>query len=277
MTATTINRREISQTISDIEQRDPQILKDLARHFTKDSLKRSVCFTGPAGVGKSSLIAQLASLASESEKLAWIACDPSSPKSGGSVLGDRIRLSGKEISDNLYVRSMSTRSTQAFSKAVRDVQIYLENYFDQVWVETAGSGQTQAEVARISGVTVLILQPETGDEVQWMKSGVREWADIFVVNKSDLPGAESLAKSLIEEGASEDCVVLASAKDQKGLHEILKAIQSFQVQMSWEQRGQILHQEHAKALYLERELLRLDRAFESNKPALLAEPYADFS
>src|SRR5690606_35063197 len=112
--------------------------------------------------------------------------------SGGSFLGDRIRISGQEVPDNLFIRSLSTRSPAAFSKSIRDIQIFLERHFDQVWVETAGTGQTQSEVSQISGLTVLILQPETGDEVQWMKSGLRECVDVFIVNKADLPGAEEM-------------------------------------------------------------------------------------
>jgi LAO/AO transport system kinase len=271
-----LNRKEISKTISDIEQRAPEILKNLSKYFSASSFKRSTCFTGPAGVGKSSLISCLAPLVAEKNKIAWIACDPSSPETGGSVLGDRIRLSGQDYSDNLYIRSMSTRSTQAFSLAIRDVEIYLENLFDHVWVETAGSGQTQSEVARISGMTVLILQPETGDEIQWMKSGVREWADLFIVNKSDLPGAESMAKSLIEEGAPEENVLLASAKTGSGLPEVIQAIENFQNKMNWNDRQNLLHHEHAKALFLEREIVKIQASFEGKKGSLVNQPYQSF-
>ena len=265
--------RELAEFISRIENRDSKALKTLARFFSKDSFKKTVCFTGPAGVGKSTLIAKLSALKTKKSKLAWLACDPSSPKSGGSLLGDRIRISNENLSNNLFIRSLSTRSTSAFSKAIRDIEVFLEKNFDEVWVETAGSGQTQSEVARLSALTVLVLQPETGDEIQWMKSGVREWADLFFVHKADLKGADLLAKSLVEQGADPENVVQVSSKTGAGLESALDCLQRAQKKLNWKERSKILHYEHAKALYLEKALQKIEKNFEKQSARIAERPY----
>lgn len=268
-----LSRRDLSKGISDIENRLPKALRDLSKRFGPHSLEKTVCFTGPAGVGKSTLIAQLALEASVNHRVAWLACDPSSPETGGSLLGDRIRLAQDSANEKLFVRSFSTRSSSAFSKAIRDIEIYLESYFDYVWVETAGSGQTQSEVARLSALTVLILQPETGDEIQWMKSGVRDWADLFVVNKSDLPGADLMAQSLIEHGAREDRVFLTSSHRARGVSELLSKLLDFSRNLNWKSRSKVLHREHARSLFLESELDRANQKFNRRAESLSKNPY----
>jgi LAO/AO transport system kinase len=272
-----LDRLKISKTISAIENRDEKALKDLSRFFGSDSLKRTVCFTGPAGVGKSTLISTLMPKAVEKMSVAWLACDPSSPQSGGSLLGDRIRISGKDLSDRAYIRSMSTRGTQAFSQSIRDVEIYCEKFFDQVWVETAGSGQTQSEVAQISAVTVLILQPETGDEIQWMKAGVRELADLYFIHKSDLRGVEAMEHSLMEQGVPLERIVRCSSKTQEGMDEALERLFAFQKSMPWKARKIALHEQLARALFIERGQRGLLKAFEAQKRALIANPYGSSS
>jgi LAO/AO transport system kinase len=265
------NRREISKVLSEIESRQGAGI--LKRTFSKDSFKRSICFTGPAGVGKSTLIANLLQAVGEEKRIAWLACDPSSVISGGSLLGDRIRLAGSRISENIFVRSLSTRSTQAFSPAVRDMEVYLETLFDEVWVETAGSGQTQQEVAKISGLTILVLQPETGDDIQWMKSGIRELADIFVVHKADLKGSELMMKSLIENGVRKDRVVLASSKSKEGLGEFLDLLTKVKSEIKWKNRLLALHFAHARDLFFERSLKAIEVKFERQRASLALNPY----
>ncbi|MBN8555352.1 MAG: hypothetical protein J0L93_07905 [Deltaproteobacteria bacterium] len=264
---------EIASELTRIENRDPKALANLKKIFSVQSLRRTICFTGPAGVGKSTLISKLAPLAARKKTLAWLACDPSSPKSGGSLLGDRIRLSGQEISENIFIRSLSTRGAQAFSKSIRDMEVYLESIFDEIWVETAGSGQTQSEVARLSAITVLILQPETGDEIQWMKSGVREWADLFIVHKADLKGADLMAQTLVEQGAKPSEVIQVSSKNNKGFENVLSALQNFQKKMNWNERQKILHLEHARALFFEKAQKKLETEFEKSKAKKVKNPY----
>jgi LAO/AO transport system kinase len=268
-----VDRGEISQFISQIEDRYPKALKALANYFQADSLRRSICFTGPAGVGKSTLIARLLPLAAKSMRVAWLACDPSSPVSGGSLLGDRIRSSGQDLSQSIFIRSMSTRGMSAFSQSIRDVEVYLEHFFDRIWVETAGSGQTQSEVARISALTVLVLQPETGDEVQWMKSGVREWCDLFVIHKSDLPGGDLMKQSLIEMGANPEAVVQVSSKTGEGLSELNARLEKSLSAVKWKDRAAVLHGSLAEALYMERESMKLRKQFSKKRAKLLKQPY----
>jgi LAO/AO transport system kinase len=193
--------------------------------------------------------------------------------SGGSLLGDRIRLSQSEIPKNVFIRSLSTRSTQAFSPAVRDMEVYLESLFDEVWVETAGSGQTQQEVTQISGLSILILQPETGDEIQWMKSGVRELADLFVVHKCDLPGASTMMQSLIENGVSSENILLVSSKTGAGLQELMDLIERKRTNTTWKSKLQAIHLAHARALFLEKALSRELKKFEKVKRAWANKPY----
>ncbi len=271
--AKSLSPGEIATLITGIENRNPRALKSLSHVFNAQSLRKTVCFTGPAGVGKSTLLSHLIPLAAKSQRVAWVACDPSSAKSGGALLGDRIRLQGSDLSENIFVRSMSTRSTQAFSQSIRDVEILLESHFDQVWVETAGTGQTQSEVAQISALTVLILQPETGDEIQWMKSGLREWADIFVIHKADLSGADQMEQSLIEFGASAESIVKVSSQQGRGFEKVLGLIESAQKNLNWPPRRQALHGRVAEQLFYERALEKLKKDFQKKRSRLLKRPY----
>jgi len=272
-----LDRLEISQVISQIEARETAGFKRLSKVFSSQSLFRSVCFTGPGGVGKSSLLAKLLPLMAARRSVCWLACDPWSPKTGGSLLGDRIRLSGEDIPANAFVRSLSTRGTQAFSQAIRDIEIFMESLFDEVWVETAGSGQTQVEVAQISALTVLVLQPEIGDEIQWMKSGLRECADLFVINKSDLEGADSMMRSLMEFGVAEENIILCSARKNQGLQSILDRLSSIRETMEWKVKVKSLQESLALSLYREIHWREIERRFKKESSKWIKNPYLELS
>ncbi len=267
------NRRELSLMISAIENRDSQSMRELKKCFHSRSLEKTICFTGPAGVGKSSLISRLAQIKSRDQKIAWLACDPSSIQTGGSVLGDRIRLSGSEISSNLFVRSLATRSTEAFPHCIRDIEIFLEPYFDEVWVETAGSGQTQQEVGQISALTVLVLQPETGDEIQWMKSGMREVGDLFVVHKADLKGTDLMMQSLIEQGITPQKIFKISSKNQEGLDRFLDELARFRKSLVTSAKLKSLHLSHAHDHFFESRMKNIEAEFQKKKAKLTLNPY----
>ncbi|TVQ78444.1 MAG: methylmalonyl Co-A mutase-associated GTPase MeaB [Bradymonadales bacterium] len=269
-------RREIAQRISAIENREREAFEALAKAFSSRSLSSTVCFTGPGGVGKSSLLANFAPRLVKKGRLAWLACDPSSPVTGGSLLGDRIRMSGKDLSESLFIRSLSTRGARAFSRAVRDIAIYLESLFDWVLVETAGAGQTESEIAELSPVTVLVLQPETGDEVQWMKSGLRERSDIFVVNKSDLPGAEEMRRSLIDLGAREDRVILCSSKSSEGLELLENSILAFRKEEGFREKLRQLHYNLSFSLFRESSEIEDAKRYSKLKASWEKNPYQSF-
>ncbi len=155
--------------------------------------------TGPPGAGKSTLVDRLASrLRAESAPVGIIAVDPSSPYTGGAVLGDRIRMQTHTLDPDVFIRSMATRgSLGGLARATGDV-IRLMDAFGFPWViiETVGVGQTELDIIRQADSTVVMLVPESGDSVQAMKAGLMEVADVFAVNKADRPGADALMAEL---------------------------------------------------------------------------------
>jgi len=171
-------------------------------------------FTGPPGAGKSTLINSLLSyLTKQNKKVGVIAIDPTSPFNFGSLLGDRLRMSEHFNDENIFIRSLATRGSLGglSAKTIEIVDVMRAvgtspptpspqreggNPFDYIFLETVGVGQTEVEVAGLADTTVLVLAPGLGDEVQTMKSGIMEIGDIFVVNKSDNPGADGLATTI---------------------------------------------------------------------------------
>jgi LAO/AO transport system kinase len=151
--------------------------------------------TGPPGAGKSTLVSKLASFARREGKSVGIVCaDPSSPFSGGAVLGDRIRMQQHYLDNGVYIRSMSTRGSLGGLPATAGAVISLlaASGKDVIFVETVGVGQTELDVIEDVDTVIVVLVPEAGDSVQAMKAGLMEIADVFVVNKADRPGADSL-------------------------------------------------------------------------------------
>ena len=156
-------------------------------------------FTGPPGAGKSTLINALIShLASSEKKIAVLAIDPTSPFNYGSLLGDRLRMSEHFNDKNIFIRSIATRGSLGglSEKTIEVVDVMKASSFDLIIVETVGVGQSEVEIAGLADTTVVVFVPEAGDEVQTMKSGIMEIADIFVVNKSDREGADRFANNL---------------------------------------------------------------------------------
>ena len=155
--------------------------------------------TGPPGAGKSTLVDRLtAALRADGAAVGIIAVDPSSPFTGGAVLGDRIRMQSHTLDPDVFIRSMATRgSLGGLARATGDVIKLLDAYgFPWIIVETVGVGQTELDIARQADSTVVVLVPESGDSVQAMKAGLMEVADLFVVNKADRDGAHALVAEL---------------------------------------------------------------------------------
>lgn len=152
-------------------------------------------FTGPPGVGKSSLVGRLAQIRNPGIRMGVLAIDPSSQKSGGAILGDRIRMDELESIQELYIRSFGSRSaSDGLTDNLPELIAAMDSFgFDEVIIETVGVGQAEYAVRPQVDTLVLVLLPDSGDVVQAMKAGIMEMADIFVVNKSDLAGARKMA------------------------------------------------------------------------------------
>jgi LAO/AO transport system kinase len=159
---------------------------------------RRIGFTGPPGAGKSSLIGRLAQLRAQDRRMGVLAIDPSSPKSGGAILGDRIRMDELTGIEDLYIRSFGSRSaTDGLTDNLPELLAAMDAHdFDEIMVETVGVGQVEYAIRAQVDTLILVLLPESGDAIQAMKAGVMEMADIFVVNKSDLAGAPRMASDI---------------------------------------------------------------------------------
>lgn len=190
--------------------------------------------TGPPGAGKSTLVNSLIKeYSKEAKRIGVIAIDPTSPFHYGSLLGDRIRMVEHFTKPNVFIRSLATRgSLGGLSAKTIEITDVLKSFpFDVIIVETVGVGQSEVEIVGLADVTVLVLVPEAGDEIQGIKSGVMEIADVFVVNKADREGADifvnNLKKMLHEKPAEEQSalVVKTIASQNIGTNDLIEAIQ----------------------------------------------------
>ena len=187
--------RSLARAATWIENRRPEaesLLKELSLRTGRALI---VGITGPPGAGKSTLCDQLTNkLRQQNKTVAILAVDPTSPYSGGALLGDRIRMLQHHADPGVFIRSMATRGWLGglASATAGMTQLLDAAGFDVVMVETVGVGQDEVEIARVADVTVVVLVPGTGDDVQAIKAGIMEIADVIVINKADLPGAEKL-------------------------------------------------------------------------------------
>jgi LAO/AO transport system ATPase len=236
----------IAALVAQLRQGDRNALARLVSHAARSehlseiqsalgsssSPARVVAITGSGGVGKSTLIGKLIPhVRSQNHRVAVLACDPESPLSGGALLGDRFRM-GSSTDDGVFIRSLATPGGRGAVADHLDVMIrLLEAYgFDVVFLETVGSGQGDVEVRNLADVVALLLQPESGDDVQWEKAGILECADLVVVHKADLPSADQTAaqvRAALDLSMGRQVpVLLASSKANQGYAELWQAIEA---------------------------------------------------
>jgi LAO/AO transport system kinase len=188
--------------------------------------------TGPPGAGKSTLVnAVINQLSVQGKQIAVLAVDPTSPFNLGSLLGDRVRMAEQFNKPNVFIRSLATRGSLGglSGKTIEMCDVLKAADFDFIIVETVGVGQSEVEIAGLADVSVVVLVPESGDEIQNMKSGLMEIADIFVVNKSDREGADTFAnnlKKLVHQRPEPIPVIKTVADKAIGIEELVKAIES---------------------------------------------------
>ncbi len=193
------DRRALARAISAVENREPAGRELLKRLFARTGQAEVIGVTGSPGAGKSTLVEKLAGEYRRQEaRVGIVAVDPTSPFSGGAILGDRIRMQSLAGDEGVYIRSMATRGQLGgLAPATHDVVSILDAAgCSVVLIETVGVGQDEVEIARLADTTVLLLVPGMGDDIQTFKAGVMEIADLFVINKADRPGADRVEQEV---------------------------------------------------------------------------------
>jgi len=223
-------RRALARAISIIDNDEPQSREIIKEIFSKTGDARTVGFTGPGGAGKSSLVGKLIpECQALGYKVAILAVDPTSPVTGGAILGDRVRMQDNLDDEKVFMRSMASRgAVGGVSKSLRNaIRILDAAGYNLVLVESVGAGQLEIEISRVVDLTVVVFTPNTGDNVQAVKAGLTEIGDMYVVNKADLEGATTLYQTIVDligDTERKPVVLKASAKTEKGVHELAKNI-----------------------------------------------------
>lgn len=246
------DKRSISRAISIIDNNEAQSVKIIHEIFKKTKNARTIGFTGSAGSGKSTLIGRLAAeFHSLGYKVAVIAVDPSSPITGGALLGDRVRM--MSISDEIYVRSLASRGAEGgISRSLRNVVRILDAAgYNLILIESVGAGQLEIEISKAVNITVVIFNPQTGDSIQAIKAGLTEIGDIYLVNKSDLEGATILFNIVADlVGNNKKLVFKCSAKMNKGIKELTKSLVKLLDDESYQAREKSILENELKDMIL---------------------------
>ncbi|MEO6455586.1 MAG: methylmalonyl Co-A mutase-associated GTPase MeaB [Ginsengibacter sp.] len=227
------NAKALARCISLVEN-EVSGYDELMEQLPGDTSVHIIGITGAPGAGKSTLAdALIGSLVADDKKVGVLCVDPSSPFNMGALLGDRIRMSEWYNNPNVFIRSLATRGSLGglTPKIIEITELMKAAGFDYIIIETVGVGQSEIEIAGIADTTIVVLMPSSGDEIQTMKAGVMEIADIFVVNKSDNPGANVFVKNLLmnmkrvfSNNAHEVSIIKTIATEKKGIEELKEKI-----------------------------------------------------
>jgi len=245
------NKRSAAKLVTLIENNGPQKNEALAQIYPHTGKAMLVGITGSPGAGKSSLVDELTKeIRKHDLKVGIIAIDPTSPITGGALLGDRIRMQEHALDKGVFIRSMGTRGCLGgLARATKDVIKVLDAYgCDVIIVETVGVGQSELDIMNFADTTIVVLNPGAGDHIQSIKAGIMEIADIFAVNKADLPGAKKVVvevEGMLDFGHYNGWrppVLKTVTLDGQGIPELWEAIQKHQQTI----RGNGTHAESGK-------------------------------
>ena len=251
-------RRALARAISIIDNDESESREIIKQIFGKTGDARTVGFTGPGGAGKSSLVGKLIpECQALGYKVAILAVDPTSPVTGGAILGDRVRMQDNLDDEKVFMRSMASRgAVGGVSKSLRNaIRILDAAGYNLVLVESVGAGQLEIEISRVVDLTVVVFTPHTGDNVQAVKAGLTEIGDMYVVNKADLEGANTLYLTILDligDTERKPAVLKTSAKTKKGVRELAKNIDKLlkEKSINYKERGRKMLEDELRDMVL---------------------------